>query len=275
VTSPALREASAAAESAHRATHLDCYEREALAEIVESSLRVGQRSQFFSWTQGIVQYLLPHEILICGVESGTRQRITLQHFSSTRYFRETEFQVVCAPRDGLLPRLMREWQVVGEPLLVGAELDLDQTLTPLLGLVKQNELCNIVAHGVWDAGRNIVGFYGFSRVPGPLGPQVAYRARLVVPQLHATFVHVLANESWVNGADKRAPGKITPREVEILKWIQEGKTNAEIARTLELSPWTIKNHVQTILKKLTAQTRGHAVARAMGLGLLDSDEGLH
>jgi len=254
------------------AAHLDSYEREALAEIVESSQRIAQRSQFYSWTQGIVQYLVPHEILICGVDHGTRQGITLQHFSSTRYFRNTEFEAVCAPRDGLLPRLIREWQGVGEPLLLGADLDLDQSLTPLLRLVEQYELRNIVVHGVWDSGRSIVGFYGFSRISGLLGPHIAYRAQLVVPQLHATFVQVLAQESWVNGVDKRAQGKITPRESEILKWIKEGKTNVEIAHALQLSPWTIKNHVQTILKKLSAQTRGQAVARAMSLGLLDSED---
>jgi DNA-binding NarL/FixJ family response regulator len=31
----------------------------------------------------------------------------------------------------------------------------------------------------------------------------------------------------------------------------------------------VKNHVQTILRKLQAQTRSHAVARAMSMGLLD------
>jgi DNA-binding NarL/FixJ family response regulator len=35
----------------------------------------------------------------------------------------------------------------------------------------------------------------------------------------------------------------------------------------------VKNHVQTILKKLQAQTRSHAVARAMSMGILDSTGG--
>jgi DNA-binding CsgD family transcriptional regulator len=60
------------------------------------------------------------------------------------------------------------------------------------------------------------------------------------------------------------------REAEILKWIKTVKTNVDIARALELSPWTVKNHVQTILKKLSAHTRSHAVARAISMGIVDS-----
>jgi DNA-binding CsgD family transcriptional regulator len=63
---------------------------------------------------------------------------------------------------------------------------------------------------------------------------------------------------------------VTRREIEILGWIKEGKTTSDIAGILNLSPFTVKNHVQNILKKLGARSRSHAVAQAMGLGLLHS-----
>ena len=47
-----------------------------------------------------------------------------------------------------------------------------------------------------------------------------------------------------------------------------GKTNQAIADQLGLSPLTVKNHVQNILKKLKVKTRGHAVASGFRLGLL-------
>jgi transcriptional regulator EpsA len=188
----------------------------------------------------------------------------------SRYFRDEHFGAICAPREGLLQKLMNEWQANGEPCLVAAELDLGGARAPLLAEVERNELKNIAAHGVRSGGPGVVGFYGFSRIPGPLGPHVAYRAELVVPYLHATFVRVLAHETKMNGSSPRAQRQITPRETEILKWIKQGKSNVDIADILALSPWTVKNHVQTILKKLSAQTRGHAVARAINLGILNS-----
>lgn len=254
-------------------SRLDAHERELLAEIVESSLRVVQRHQFYGWTQGIVQALLPHEILLCGVEDTGRPGFTMQYFSGTRYFRDDHFAAVSSAKDGLMQRLMAEWQVTGEPFVLAKSVACCESHAPLVDQVETNELKNLVAHGVrGGAGRGLVGFYGFSRVSGELGRAIAYRAELIVPYLHSTYMRVLAHEAKSNGSGARTQRQITGREAEILKWIKEGKTNIEIARALDLSPWTVKNHVQTILKKLSAQTRGHAVARAISLGILDSGD---
>ena len=63
---------------------------------------------------------------------------------------------------------------------------------------------------------------------------------------------------------------ITPREVEILGWIRNGKSNEEIGRILDISPLTVKNHVQKILRKLNVQNRAQAVARGIALRLIPS-----
>ena len=65
----------------------------------------------------------------------------------SRYFRDEHFGAICAPREGLLQKLMNEWQANGEPCLVAAELDLGGARAPLLAEVERNELKNIAAHG--------------------------------------------------------------------------------------------------------------------------------
>jgi transcriptional regulator EpsA len=250
-------------------SRLTAHERELFTEIVESSLRVIGRHQFFAWTQGMVQTLMPHEILLCGVDDGAHQGMSMHHFAGTRYFKDEHFAAVCAPRDGLVPRILAEWQATGEPVLLDPRAGASNGRSVLAEMVAANELRNIAAHAVRGAGRAVVGFYGFSRIPGELGPHVAYIAELIVPYIHATFLRVLGNEQRSSASGSRANRAITPREVEILRWIKKGKTNMEIAAALKLSPWTVKNHVQTILKKLSAQTRGHAVARAISVGILD------
>ena len=42
-------------------------ERQFLVDIIDASLRVFKRHHFFSWTQGVLQSLVPHEILVCGI----------------------------------------------------------------------------------------------------------------------------------------------------------------------------------------------------------------
>ena len=54
----------------------------------------------------------------------------------------------------------------------------------------------------------------------------------------------------------------TPRELEVLNAIGDGLTNKMIARRLDISPHTVKFHVESLLKKLGARTRAEAVAKA-------------
>lgn len=49
--------------------------------------------------------------------------------------------------------------------------------------------------------------------------------------------------------------KLTPREMEICKYLAEGKKNVEIARILYLSEHTIKSHVSDIIAHLGAVNR--------------------
>jgi DNA-binding NarL/FixJ family response regulator len=56
---------------------------------------------------------------------------------------------------------------------------------------------------------------------------------------------------------------LTSRETQILSYIAEGNSNKQIAHILEISEQTIKNHVSSILRKLNANDRAHAVALAM------------
>ncbi|MEM0968247.1 MAG: response regulator transcription factor [Verrucomicrobiota bacterium] len=67
-------------------------------------------------------------------------------------------------------------------------------------------------------------------------------------------------------AKSTAHPALTERELEILKLIAKGQTNKEIATLLHLSENTVKNHVKSILAKLQANDRTHAVAIALERG---------
>jgi DNA-binding NarL/FixJ family response regulator len=61
---------------------------------------------------------------------------------------------------------------------------------------------------------------------------------------------------------------LTPREMEVLQLLAEGLTNRRIGKRLGISEHTAKFHVNAILGKLGAQSRGEAVAQAARLGLV-------
>jgi DNA-binding CsgD family transcriptional regulator len=64
--------------------------------------------------------------------------------------------------------------------------------------------------------------------------------------------------------DFRPPG-LTPREADVMRWLACGKTDAEIAALLAISPRTVQKHLEHIYVKLGVETRTAAVMRALAI----------
>ncbi len=61
---------------------------------------------------------------------------------------------------------------------------------------------------------------------------------------------------------------LSPREMEVLELLAEGKVQKEIAQTLGISPTTVITHVSHVYEKLDAKNAPAAVAKAFGIGIL-------
>ena len=70
--------------------------------------------------------------------------------------------------------------------------------------------------------------------------------------------------------EKLSPGRLSPREREVLQLLTQGQTNREIAQKLIVSVSTVKIHVEHILAKLNVSDRTQAAVRAIELGLLNT-----
>jgi DNA-binding CsgD family transcriptional regulator len=214
-------------------------DRDRLGDIVDASLQVNGRAQFFLWAQGIVQCLVPHEVLICGMAQGAgfgQERFTLLPAS-----------VEADP--ALVARALAQWEPMGKPLVLHEQ--------------------GAVLHAVRGADARVSGWFCFAGLRVPSNARLCYLVEILVPYVYCTYARVLVHESRRPAAPRVAP-EVTRRETEILRWIQEGKTNADIADILGLSPWTVKNHVQNMLKKLGVQNRAQAVSRAISTRLIRS-----
>jgi len=85
-------------------------------------------------------------------------------------------------------------------------------------------------------------------------------------QLGPGLVEKVINNSAVS-KPKPPPGwsELTPRELEILRSIAAGSSNAEIAKELYISQKTVKNHVTNILRRLEVRDRTQAAILANSL----------
>ncbi|MFD0888662.1 response regulator transcription factor, partial [Streptosporangium algeriense] len=63
--------------------------------------------------------------------------------------------------------------------------------------------------------------------------------------------------------------RLTEREADVLRALAEGLSNVEIARSMHVSPETVKTHIKHILGKLHVRDRTQAVVWAYRTGFAD------
>ena len=66
----------------------------------------------------------------------------------------------------------------------------------------------------------------------------------------------------------RPDGLLSPREEELLQYVADGLSTAEVAERMCISPKTVKNHLASIYDKLGAHDKTQAVLTAVRLGIV-------
>jgi len=237
---------------------------------LDLALRVNTRPQLFSWVQGALQSLIQHELLICGLQEGRQVAMRVDTFSTAPT--ETARVGELFQHDvSLVPHLIKLWE---ENRCQAVLCDTDRG-TPITNATLSRELSrlglsHLLAHGTHDATGNMTSFFVFACREGTVGNKQAYLADLVIPALHAGWVR--SQVTWPlerAGVKPVKTGLLTPREQQILQWIYHGKSNIEIGMILEISPLTVKNHVQKTLRKLNVLNRTQAVGKALALRIVN------
>ncbi len=98
-----------------------------------------------------------------------------------------------------------------------------------------------------------------------LDPLVASRVLKALPEMSKMATAPAGN---VKGRLSHNSEELSEREIEVLKLVVEGLSNAEIAERLILSPETIKSHLRRIMGKLAVSDRTQAAVKALRSGIV-------
>ncbi len=87
----------------------------------------------------------------------------------------------------------------------------------------------------------------------------------IIPHLHNALCRIAGQSA------KRQINPLSPKELEVLNWIKEGKTSWDISTILGISERTVNFHATNVMQKLDAISRPQAIANAISLGLIEVD----
>ena len=252
------------------ASLLNRLEIESLMLNIDASLRIHARHQFFTWTQGLLQNLVKHEALICALRDADSTSFQVDSFATTSMEPTLLSDGFCQDT-AMVPHLIKTWEDNHfEPVI--CEIGRAQAF-PHSAFARELSRVGtdiVFAHGTYDVYGKLASFFTFLCRSEAVGPNQLYFVELMVPFIHLAWTRIrVERPTEIAGATSTGAGLLTPREQEILKWIDIGKSNIEIGLILGISPLTVKNHVQNILRKLNVQNRTQAVGKGLALRILN------
>lgn len=133
---------------------------------------------------------------------------------------------------------------------------------------KLQNMRHAMFHAIPDTRFNADHLYLLLRERGPFSEQEALFYELLLPHVDAA-VRKIDGLPILEPAQTASPpllnslirAGLTTREIEILEWVRSGKTNIEIGMILDISSFTVKNHLQRIYRKINVSNRAQAVGK--------------
>lgn len=178
-----------------------------------------------------------------------------------------EFRIVAAlgKRGNLLPDI-RKWKP--DILLLDIGLHSQNSLLLVKALQREKCACRVIVMDILPTQDDIyayvqAGVSGFIMKDASMKElvhairEVAAGSQVLPQQLTDSLFSQIVNTSVANHHAQllQRAVRMTRREREVILLVADGLTNKEIAKELNLSPYTVKSHIHNILEKLSLRTR--------------------
>jgi len=204
--------------------------------------------------------ILPHNFLACAsirAYDGSILRI-LSVDCPEQFLEAIEFR-----QGSSSCQLLREWFNSRSPIMIKDATQLLSLARPHLWQSWPSLRGALAVHAQLDSTGNRGLAFCFGGIPSEAQARCERTLRFLTPYLFSA----VGRTFWTRSSSINMR-PLTTREIEVIEWMYYGKTNEEIAALLDISVYTVKNHVQKILLKLSASNRTQAVLRAAEAGIV-------
>jgi len=220
----------------------DCDCTEALREIVETQVR----------------FLLPHQGALLVVGRRWQNQLRITHVVSVGY-PEAALRNALGVESLSERKAFQTWLSNGRPLVLDLPADAGQMSACEAREICEFQLGRIAAHGLLDPAREMGSYMSYAGVE-PTWPKtrVTKALQFITAPLHMALMQALTDEE---DRDAKQP-TLSPTELQLVRWLAQGLTNADMAHLRQRSVNTIRNQLSALFSKLNASNRTEALARA-------------
>jgi transcriptional regulator EpsA len=264
----AERSVKAAPQAGSRGFQLSAEESGRFLCIVSQCARIRRHYDIYSWLAGEVQHFLPHDILLSAWGDFDTWDLELDLTSGLPDVRTRE--LAHCQVDKIIRQAYARWRDAGRKAVLLKVADIEALQSPCDCAVHaaMRGMRNMLVHGVDDqrSGHEslFIALTGGSFTKGRSLLRFLSALDPLVALIDAAFRKVPTFPL----ASPRLPLRegsnvleLSTRELEVLESLCRGRTNLEIAAALYISPFTVKNHVQRIFRKIGVTNRTQAAAR--------------
>jgi transcriptional regulator EpsA len=247
--------------------------------LVQEGTSIRSHLDLLRWLQGDFQHYVAHDILISGW--GNFEEGSVQHDVVSRLPGVRSYAVGTACLPFLLAKMSDCWVSGGRQprtfafsefaYLLGSASLPDSFCEALRGMD------SAVAHGISDVrGKNDCVYVFLSSKtgqPSDTNERASNALKVLLPVIDTALrqiSHLPQQQGHPAHPAKSASEDVnglSERETQIMAWVAMGKTNSEIGSILNISGFTVKNHMQRIFQKLNVFNRAQAVSKVTRVSL--------
>jgi len=235
--------------------------------LIDACHKLKTEQDFRDVITGPLRDIVPHECAVCGI--GERGKLAIDYFINVD-FPSKYFDYVISKKTSkviLNSPVAQIWASQPETRFVSGLGNLASGNKQWSQAVEKYNIRNMLVSGLHDLSGNKTSYFCLANCAEGKNEWYSYVVDLITPHLHKALTTICRKDD----IPENDCFELTAREIEVLKLVSQGLTNTQLGEKLFISENTVKNHVQSIFKKLNVVNRVQAVSMAYSMRLIQDN----